>query len=165
LSFLDRGGRAFLTHRLRRLAGRFAEGARLWFPEIGIQVPPRSVAALLFLLERPGCGVAEISAETGVSHPLMVRLVRTLEAEGLVRQCGHPTDGRRRAVFLTDAGKGQAKRLAQANLRIAEAHRQLAEEAGIDLLEAVARIEALLADRSFADRLRAADHAPREQVG
>lgn len=164
MSFLDRGGRAFLTHRLRRLAGRFSEGARSWFPEMGISVPPRSVAALLFLLERPGCGVAEISAGTGVSHPLVVRLVRTLEAEGLVRQCGHPTDGRRRSVFLTEAGRAQAERLTRANLRIAEAHRRLAEEAGIDLIEAVARIEALLATRPFADRLRDADHAAREQA-
>jgi DNA-binding MarR family transcriptional regulator len=164
LHFIERGGRAFLTRRLRRLANILSDEVRQWFPDMHIDVPARSVATLLFLLEHPGRGVTEIAAQTGVSHPLVTRIVRTLEARGLVEQSEDASDGRRRSIGLTGSGRTQVRRLKEANRHIANAYGRLFEEAGIDLFAAVERMEALLDSRSFQRRLRDASReaAPAE---
>ncbi|WP_118134361.1 bifunctional helix-turn-helix transcriptional regulator/GNAT family N-acetyltransferase [Oceanicella sp. SM1341] len=51
--------------------------------------------------------VGEIRAYLGLDSGLMSRLLRGLEAEGLVRTAPHPGDARRRVAALTDAGRAE----------------------------------------------------------
>lgn len=157
MTFVDRGGRAFAGHRLRRLASRFFDGAGQWFPERGLSVTPGAGPTLLFLLERPGACVAEISAEIGITHPLAVRIVKALEEKRFIEQQPDPVNHRRRPLVLTARGREEARRLILANCHLAAAYERLFEEAGVDLDAAARNVEACLASRSFRSRLRDAD--------
>lgn len=156
--FITQLGRPFLAHRLRRLAETFVDGYGHWLPTLGITAPPRSLSTLL-LLEREGpLGVTEIAARLRLSHPLLIKLTRSLEAQGLTCTEQDPDDGRRRWVTLTEAGRGQVTVLRRAIGIIDRAYDDLMQEIGIDMMEGCARAEKACLDLSFERRLeRAAD--------
>ncbi|HEX8571711.1 MAG TPA: MarR family transcriptional regulator [Allosphingosinicella sp.] len=154
--FITELGRPFLAHRLRRLAEAFVDGYGRWLPTLGIDAPPRSLSTLL-LLEREGpLGVTEIAARLRLSHPLLIRLTRALEARGLTRAERDSGDGRRRLIALTEAGRAQAQALGGAIRVIDRAYEDLLRETGIDMMEGCARVEAACRALSFEERLERA---------
>lgn len=64
-----------------------------------------TAAALALLDHAPGLSIRTLAAGVGLSHAGTVRLVDRLVSEGLVERRGHATDGRTRALHLTDAGE------------------------------------------------------------
>lgn len=80
--------------------------------------------------------LTELRAELGLDTGLMSRLLRSLEAEGLVRTGPHPKDGRRRIARLTASGRKEFA--AYEALSDAQAERILADHPHADaLLEAI----------------------------
>ncbi len=147
-----------LAHRLRRLSEIFVEGYSEWLPSLGVTAPARSLSTLL-LLDREGpLGVTEIGARLKLSHPLMIKLVGALEAQGLVAVRTDASDARRRPVALTPAGRGQVKRVKRAIAILDRAYADLGAETGADLIGLVEHIEQACVDLSFGERLRRATH-------
>ncbi|UUU29398.1 MarR family transcriptional regulator [Streptomyces sp. CA-210063] len=52
-----------------------------------------------------------VAEEAGISKGTLTGVTRTLEARGLVRRSGHPTDGRLVLLSLTDKGEELMRRL------------------------------------------------------
>lgn len=152
--FVESVGLALFAHRLRRLSEQLVEATGAWLPELGVTAPPKSVSSMMLLAREGPLGVTEIAQRLRLTHPLIVKLSRELEALGLVRIENDPTDGRRRNLVLTAAGRTQADRIGEVTTRIAQVYRRLFDEAGADGLLAVERIEWALNQRSFARRLR-----------
>jgi DNA-binding MarR family transcriptional regulator len=149
-------GRPLLAHRLRRLSELFVDGYSQWLPSLGVTAPARSLSTLL-LLEREGpLGVTEIAARLRLSHPLMIKLVAGLEAEGLVAPQKDPDDARRRPIALTSAGRSQVKQVQHALLVLDRAYADLGKEVGADLLTLIERVESASLEEPFGDRLRRA---------
>jgi GNAT superfamily N-acetyltransferase len=73
---------------------------------------------------------------------------------GLIRQTRDRRDDRKRLLSLTPAGRGVHRRLVPVWEAIRAAAHDLLEEAGMDLLADMDRIEAALARRSVMDRVR-----------
>jgi DNA-binding MarR family transcriptional regulator len=90
--------------------------------------------------------IGELAAAEQVRPPTISRMVRELEADGLVRREGDPADARVQRVRATRAGEalltaGRARRvarLAEALDRLPAADRRLLERAA-PLLEALSR--------------------------
>jgi DNA-binding MarR family transcriptional regulator len=61
-------------------------------------------ARLLFEIGREGSSIGELRDRLGLDSGYTSRLLRRLEADGLVRTAPDPDDGRRRRVELTSAG-------------------------------------------------------------
>lgn len=153
--FIESIGLPLFAHRLRRLSEALVESCGAWLPEAGVTVPPKAGSTLLLLSTAGPLSVTEIAERLRLTHPLIVKLARELQGLGLVTVAQDPLDGRRRPVSLTAVGRLQAERLAAVNRRLSEAYSQIFAEAGVDGFAAIERIEAALARRDLAGRLRA----------
>jgi DNA-binding MarR family transcriptional regulator len=69
------------------------------------------LSRLLFEIGRSGDDVADLRERLGLDSGYLSRLLRHLEGEGLVEVSSHATDGRRRQVSLTKAGRAEWRRL------------------------------------------------------
>ena len=148
-------GLAFLAHRLRRASDLIVDGTTQALQRIGFEGPARSVSMLLMLRENGPMGVTEIGFRLRLSHPMIIKLARSLEAAGLVRDEADAADNRRRLIALTAKGAAQTA-LAQGLLGdVARTFDAMFEEAGIDLFCAVERFEAVAERWPIADRLAA----------
>jgi DNA-binding MarR family transcriptional regulator len=160
--FVESLGLPLFAHRLRRLSEALVEDVGAWLPQAGVTAPPKAGSTLLLLAEAGPLSVTEIATRLRLTHPLIVKLARELEALGLVRADQDPADGRRRPLSLTQAGRAQAARLGDVNHALARAYGELFAEAGANALAAVEQLEAALRGRSLLTRL-AAETAPAER--
>jgi len=152
--FVSEFGRPLIAHRLRRLSDSFVDAYADWLPLAGIEAPARSMSTIILLRDEGPLGVTELAARLRLSHPLMIKLVATLEKLGIVEAVPDPGDARRRPVALTATGQAEADRVAAALGAMDRAYARLFADAGIDLLRAVEGIEAALREESFGERLR-----------
>jgi DNA-binding MarR family transcriptional regulator len=156
--FVAELGLPFIAHRFRRVAEAFLHGYSAWLPQAGVVAPARSLSTLLLVCECGPIGITEIAARLRLSHPLIIRLTRDLEGEGLLKLSEDPADGRRRVAVLTRKGKQQVRAIQVATRVTATAFQTVSEEVGTDLLSLVERLEAALTSASFQSRLRTAAH-------
>lgn len=157
--FVKAQGLPLLAHRLRRLSELFLDGYGDWLPDVGVTAPPRALSLLRLLDEEGPLGITFIADRLRLTHPLIIALVAALEEDGLVEIARDPGDGRRRMVGLSAEGRAQASAARQALAVMADAYRDLAAETGIDLMDAVERIERACAATSFELRLHQATAA------
>lgn len=152
--FIRQQGAAYLAHILRRLADELVRSGGHWYPEVGVEAPPRSTSTLLALDARGPMGVTEIAALLRQSHPLVIDWCRQLTSLGFVETQADPRDGRRSIVALTDKGRAQVGRLRKALAVMEQASRKLMDEAAPGMFDALWRMEAALRERGFVERLR-----------
>lgn len=151
--FIADSGVAFLAHRLRRASDLLVDGAGAWLAEGGMTAPPRALSTLLLLQREGPLTVTGVAERLRVSHPLMIKLLRGLEQQGLVRARRDRADARRRPISLTAKGRQEAELAGAATQALARAYGRLFEETGVDLLDALARLERACAERPFEQRL------------
>jgi DNA-binding MarR family transcriptional regulator len=70
-----------------------------------LDVLPRTNALLVALAGNDGQSQRQLSARLGLHRNVMVSLIDTLEAQGLVKRMPHPDDRRAFAVTLTDKAR------------------------------------------------------------
>jgi len=97
------------THRIGVLEDRFLGQGR-----------PLGPARLLFEIGRSGARVLDLRARLGLDSGYLSRLLRGLEAEGLVRVEPDPTDRRRRFATLTSRGRKEWDELEARSERFAQ---------------------------------------------
>ena len=152
--FIRQKGPAFLAHLLRRVSDELVRGAAEWYPEAGVDAPPRTASTLLALDEHGPLGVTEIASLLRQSHPLVISWIRQLDAAGLIRSRADSKDGRRTVIALTVKGKDEVARLRKALVSMEAASRRLMDEAGPGLFEALARMDHACRQVPFAKQLR-----------
>jgi MarR family transcriptional regulator, organic hydroperoxide resistance regulator len=155
----QKGAAAFGT-RLRRLSERLDRQVQALYRahESGFQ--PRWFAVVGLLAERGTSSVGELANLLGITHAAVSQLRGELIAAGLVRTRPDPADKRRQLLELSPHGKRLVTRLRPLWRSIAAATDGLVAEAAPGLLDALARIEDALENRSIAERVQAAA-APR----
>jgi DNA-binding MarR family transcriptional regulator len=160
--FVQDLGLPFLAHRLRRASEAILEGTTSLLRTEGFNGPARSVSILLLLKEHGPLGITEIAYWLRLSHPLIIKMAAALEEGGYVVQHRDPKDNRRRLIALMEKGVEQADRIEEISAIIAQGLRNLFEEMGTDLLDAVARFETAVASCPMGRRFQ---HAKREKQG
>jgi DNA-binding MarR family transcriptional regulator len=83
------------------------DGDRRFFGSYELS-PPRYYA-LFHLLEQPGISFSELSNRMFCDKSNITRIIKGLEADGLVVRRPHETDGRTLRLFLSDEGKKLCK--------------------------------------------------------
>ena len=154
--FVTELGRPFLAHRLKRAAELLVAGSGKWLPETGVTAPPRSMSALLLLRREGPLSVTDIAERLRFTHPLIIALLAQLESRGFTTVARDPNDARRRMITLTPEGERETDRVDAAAEVIGRAYQALFDEIGLDLLDAVSRLESACAAQPFSERLRAA---------
>jgi DNA-binding MarR family transcriptional regulator len=154
--FIVSGGLPFLAHRLRRASEQLVEAAAVIQRNSGFTGPPKSISTLLLLEEEGPLGITEISNRLSLSHPLIIRFVRGLAAEGYVTHQRDPKDARRRLVSLTDKGRRHVAYIRGFMPVLAETFRRLFQDMGVDLYSALEKFELAISERPLVDRLREA---------
>jgi DNA-binding MarR family transcriptional regulator len=81
---------------------------------------PLAPSRLLFEIGVEGAAVLELRARLGLDSGYLSRLLRQLEAEGLIEVRADPGDGRRRIVTLTKRGQGELRKLDRRSETLAE---------------------------------------------
>jgi DNA-binding MarR family transcriptional regulator len=162
--FVARLGTPFLAHRLRRVANMFVDGYSRWLPAMGVRVPARSLSTMLLLAELGTAGVTELAARLRLTHPFLIKMVAELQAAGFVATGEDEADARRRPVRLTASGHDEVERIRLALDAIESAYREIFAETGVDLVDAVARVEDACLRDPFHRRLEraAGNQAPTE---
>ncbi len=99
----ERQGLEGLADRLHRVAIRILRRLRREDEALGLS--PARLSALSVLVFGGAKSLTELALEEQVRPPSMSRLVRALEADGLVERRANPDDGR--AVLLTATHEGR----------------------------------------------------------
>lgn len=154
--FIESLGPAFLAHLLRRLSDALVEADKQWHAERNIDVHPRTSSTLLALDRRGSLAVTELARLLSQSHPLVIKWIKNLGDRGLVAVAPDPKDRRRSLVSLTAKGRTEAARLKDVIRAVDTATQRLIDETAPGLFEALWRMERLLRDRPFVERIRAA---------
>lgn len=111
-----------------------------------------TASALAVLAHRPGITVRMLAAGVGLSHAGAVRLIDRLASQGLIERRGDSSDGRAKAIYLTEAGTALSDEvLISRDEAIAEGLRVLSDEE-IDFL-------ASISERVLRARLQGLEHA------
>ena len=88
---------------LSQLGAHVADDFKCRLAPLGVH--PRMNAVLVVLAGSDGQSQRELSARLGVHRNVMVSLIDTLEAQGLVTRMPHPNDRRAFAVTLTEKAR------------------------------------------------------------
>jgi DNA-binding MarR family transcriptional regulator len=106
------------------------------------------------LSESSPMSVADMSAKLGFSRPMRTRMIEEMVTHGLVRvDVDHERDPLRKLVSLTDDGKETVEGLRAVWEAVGDATAELISESHPEILEALARIEDNLEDRSLFSRV------------
>ena len=68
-------------------------------------------AALTVLERSPGASQSDLGTELDLDRSTIADLVARMERHGLIERLPHPSDRRRHALSLTDAGRAEMNRL------------------------------------------------------
>lgn len=117
---------------------------------------PLAESRLLFEVGRDGADVRDLRARLALDSGYTSRLLRALEAQGLVRVQASSTDARARRVMLTAKGRREVEALDRDSQALADALlAPLSERQRTRMLAAMDEVEALL--RASAVEIRVAD--------
>jgi MarR family transcriptional regulator, lower aerobic nicotinate degradation pathway regulator len=81
---------------------------------------PREYGVMHVVGARPGVTQEELAAESNVDRTSMVALLDDLEARGIAERRVHPSDRRKRCIFLTPEGERTLETLRDVALEVGE---------------------------------------------
>jgi DNA-binding MarR family transcriptional regulator len=157
MDFLDDFGTAVLGPQLLRLLNKIIDDSTVALAADGQNFPAHLSSTLLVLQKRGPCGKIDIAKDLAISHQLCTHRVGKLKKLGLIQEKRDPKDGRRGVISLTKQGHARTSKLVAFCGQIEAAYRELFDEVGVDLFDAVIRARKALESKSFDDRI--AEHA------
>lgn len=153
-------GTLLLGTRLRKVSETLYAGVDEVYREAGVDLPSRCFPILFLLRDHGRLGISELALLLGQSHPAVSQMSRKLLAHQVVREWPDPADNRRRLLGLSRRGAALMRRLEPVWKAIVEAVADL--ETVQPISTPLTAIDAALATRSFAARVRARLDSGRE---
>jgi DNA-binding MarR family transcriptional regulator/N-acetylglutamate synthase-like GNAT family acetyltransferase len=150
----SRLGELALASRLRRLADALSEEAAALYDDLGTDFQPRWFPFFQTLAHTSPLPITALARALGLTHPGTRQIAEQMIQAGVVRELSKGRDRRQRLLALTPKGRRLQKTLTPVWEEIRMAAREFLEEAGIDLLGALAQLESLQRERSIMDRAR-----------
>jgi DNA-binding MarR family transcriptional regulator/N-acetylglutamate synthase-like GNAT family acetyltransferase len=108
--------------------------------------------------------VLDIAGEIGYSHITVKNVIRELEANGLVKIKGHPTDKRSKQIALSAKGLTLLKKLEKIWLPFADTLKHLLDTGHPDFLNIIDRIETELYKHPINEKLKVLEELPQIRV-
>jgi GNAT superfamily N-acetyltransferase/DNA-binding MarR family transcriptional regulator len=152
--FIKELGCLAVASRLKRLTDRFLRGGSEAYQSLGIDFEPRGFT-LFYLLSTESIPLAiqEIAGALKVSHPAVIQTAQMLIRRGLVKSFQDEVDRRKRRLTITAKGRELAASLAPVWDCFAAAVTELTEEAKVDLLDVMQRLETELDEEEMGSRI------------
>lgn len=144
-----------LATRLRRLHERLLrEGTRVYRDQ-KLKFEPRWFPVYSALLRRSPMAVTEVAREVGLTHPAVNQVAKAMQKAGLLISVRDRKDDRKRLLSLSRDGKRLSSQLAPIWDSFEQATIELMKETGVDLVDALDRVEQALDKTEMYDRIAA----------
>lgn len=146
-----------LRHLLELLDGAVQQA----YLDAGLDYRPRYTPVMRVFVQQRSATVGEIAEQAGITQPAATQTVALMKKEGLLQVAASGEDGRQRVVSLSPQGEALLPQLQacwQATKRAADS---LDAELEFPLSACLAQAIAVLGERSFGDRIRAANKKAR----
>ncbi|MBY0114096.1 MAG: bifunctional helix-turn-helix transcriptional regulator/GNAT family N-acetyltransferase [Phycisphaerales bacterium] len=153
--FLSALGYLALGSRLRRLSDDLMGDAARFYKLHGVSFSPKWFGLFRLLIEQPNLSIGEAATQLGLTHPAISQMAKELTKDGLLSSKTDVKDERRRTIELTRKGKDLAAKMEPIWSAIEEASRELSEDAGLDIIAKLEKLEQAMRERPMFDRLQA----------
>ncbi len=150
---ITRLGELALATRLKRLGDRLQRDVSRVYRALDFDFEARWFPLLRALADRSPQAVTELAQTLGMTHPAVRQIAGPLLRRGLLREQTGPRDARRRLLALTRRGQLLAVQLVPVWREIQLANAEWLDEAGVDLLAVLERLETSLDERSMEERV------------
>ena len=148
-------GALALASRLRRLLHRLQCDGEKVYQSLNPGFKPKWFPVLHLLTNRPPLNLTEVAQLLSVAHPSVIETVNELVDAGLVKSRRSEIDRRRRELLLTNKGKQLCNELQPVWDAFRAAGEEVDKEHGNSFLEAIAKLELSIEDRSMYERIMA----------
>lgn len=154
MDFIKELGYRAIATRMRRLTDLFMRGAIEAYQAFQIDFEPRWFAFFYLLhSQKSSLSISEIAQSLKMSHPAVIQISEMLTKKGLVESRQDDTDRRVRRLGLTDKGKELALSLQPIWNDFEIATARMFENAGLDMLDIILKIEKQLDKESISERI------------
>ena len=154
MGFVEELGEIALVSRMKRLAERMHQDNAAVFKEQQLPFEPRWSLILYLLAEKSPLSIMEIAKELGITHPTVNQLAEEILQKGFISSITDPHDKRRRLLALTESGQALLTGLKPVCQDMTAAAREVIHACGHDVIEVLARMEQVLAEESYYERIQ-----------
>ncbi|AFT79295.1 MarR family transcriptional regulator [Alteromonas macleodii str. 'Black Sea 11'] len=161
-------GHIALGTALRQLAAQVSKDAENTYTKFGFAIEPKWFPVFYVLASKGADSVVNIAKEINHSHVSVSKIVKEMKARELIESYKSSDDSRVTLVALNDKAKAMVPQMEKQCDAIDAAMRELKEETGIDLWEAVSVVERHLRYRPISARvdgdspdIKVVDYAPK----
>ncbi|MFD3389115.1 helix-turn-helix domain-containing GNAT family N-acetyltransferase [Alteromonas macleodii] len=151
-------GHIALGTALRQLAAQVSKDAENTYAKFGFAIEPKWFPVFYVLASKGADSVVNIAKEINHSHVSVSKIVKEMKARDLIESYKSSDDSRVTLVALNSKAKAMVPQMKKQCDAIDAAMRELKEETGIDLWEAVSVVERHLRYRPISARVDA--HSP-----
>jgi DNA-binding MarR family transcriptional regulator len=146
-------GKKALGSRLRLLTAKITEDAEKLYGLYGVELAPKWFPVFYVLSEYGEKTITDIANDIGHTQPSVSKIIREMNAAGLVEENRSTTDKRKNVVALTEKGNKIKDHIADQYLDVDAAIDQLIRSANHNLWEAIEEWEFLLEQKSLFRRV------------
>jgi DNA-binding MarR family transcriptional regulator/N-acetylglutamate synthase-like GNAT family acetyltransferase len=154
MDFLSELGYLAIASRMKGLTDRLLRGGSEAYRSLDLDFEPRwfTLFYLLYTEDSP-LSIQVIADGLRVSHPAVIQTAHRLVKRGLIRSFRDEVDRRKRRLAITPKGKELAASLAPVWNCFQAASAELFESAGVDMLDAIQRVEGKLDKEEMGTRI------------
>jgi len=142
-----------LRHLIELLDGAVQQA----YTDAGLDYRPRYTPVMRALAQQQSATVGQLAELAGITQPAATQTVALMKKEGLLLVAASDEDGRQRVVRLSRKGEDLLPHLQACWKATRRAADSLDAELEFPLSECLAQAIAVLEQRSFGDRIRAAN--------
>ncbi len=153
MEYLDKLGVLALGSRLRRLSDNIMADGATMYRQANVDFDPKWFPVFSLLSKQSPLGIMEIADHLNISHPYVIKLVKDLEKKGYLTNAANSSDGRKRAIQLSDAGFKILNELEPLWDDISRTMESLLRDLNNSIYSSIIQLEEAFSSRSFADRL------------
>ena len=150
--YLRSAGGAAIGARLRRISEKLDRQATRSYELVNVEFEQRWFNLLNLLFRKGPMSVGDIAGALRITHASVSQARQSLEKTGYITAHVDKSDGRRRELHLTTAGRRLIKKLEPFWIAQAKAASELNEEAG-NVTATIDRLEDLLAREDLFERI------------
>jgi DNA-binding MarR family transcriptional regulator len=143
-----------LGTQLRHLIELLDGAVERAYVDAGLDYRPRYTPVMRALAEQPSITIGQLAALAGITQPAATQTVALMKRKGLVVVAAGGEDGRQRVVCLSPQGEALLPRLRMCWQATKLAADSLDAELAVPLSACLEQAIAVLAERSFDERIR-----------
>ncbi|UCD95537.1 MAG: MarR family transcriptional regulator [Candidatus Zixiibacteriota bacterium] len=153
MDYIEELGTLALASRLRRFIDKLIKDGTRVYESLDFEFEVRWFPIFHLLSYHSPLTVMQIAEALGLAHPSIIETADEMARRALVTSYRDDADKRRRLLCLTEEGKNLAVKLEPVWKAFWEAADDVFREAGCDLLDSIEKVETVLEQKTFYERI------------